>query len=97
MPLLTRITDTSHVISDRKNSNRINERSNNLFKAWNKKYFNNDLFDAALEWLCADENYPDNANLASQRIDSIMQQACDLAMPRIKRKTGQSKSSILVE
>lgn len=52
---------------------RVNEQSSNLNRAWNKKHFNNDLFEAALEWLCADEDYPEDAKAASQRIDDIMQ------------------------
>lgn len=80
-------------LNNNNNNNRqLNNRQNKPIKAWCKKYFDNDRFEAALEWLCADENLPENANEASQRIDSIIKQACDLAMPRIKNREGRAKS-----
>lgn len=74
------------------NNRQLNNRQIKPIKAWSKKNFDSDRFEAALEWLCADENPPENANEASQRIDSIIKQACDLAMPRIKNREGLAKS-----
>lgn len=73
-------------------SARRNDNLGKACRAWNRKQFDEDRFEAALEWLCADENPPENAEDASQRIDSIMKQACDLAMPRTKNRIGAKKS-----
>lgn len=75
-----------------KNNGQPRGRQTKPFRAWNKKNFDNDKFEAALEWLCAEENPPESAIEASQRIDSIIKQACDMAMTRIKHRDGAVKS-----
>jgi len=73
-----------------KNIEQRRDRQSKSIRAWNKKKFD-DKFEAALEWLCADEDPPESGIEANQRIDLIIKQACDLAMPRIMHKDGAAK------
>jgi len=66
-------SDHRYIRFDVSFGNRNNERSRDRqirqITTWNKKKFDNDKFEAALEWLCADENPPESRIEASQRID----------------------------
>lgn len=73
------------------------QKSKNCSVMWNRRYFDKDKFEAALNWKCPEitgiinENII-NSNDASAILDSMMKEACDLAMPRIKiSKTFNNK------